>query len=429
MIVCPCPNCKATLKAPENRVGARIKCPRCSSPVQVPGPSVRVPVVASVAVLPAEAQAARPPQPKRRGFPLWLLAIIIPVGVVALGCTGVIGFLLLGSKTHSPLADALQPGASPVASLKAQELYDAYAANEAAADQQYTNKALEIVESYSERLFKPEKNREGSYSVVLRGDVWFRHKSAPEPTVLVYFRGSETAKLARLGEVTKNDQLAIRGACLGLRTPILGERSVVVVTDATLTVVKPTQSGKLRITANRPWQDTGVDVAAGSKVIVAVSGNWRKGSSICTGLGFSANDDPQQQILRQLEREYYQVQNQTRPPTKRGPTREEIREREEKLRTLRERIKEETKLVQERLDRRPVRNAPLLSLIAKIGPDGTPAGFFQGASIERYFDVKPERSGRLSLQANDKDLEENDGSLEVEITVVAPLTQLLQARD
>ncbi len=37
MIAFPCPKCQATLKAPEEKVGARTKCPYCGSPVQVPG--------------------------------------------------------------------------------------------------------------------------------------------------------------------------------------------------------------------------------------------------------------------------------------------------------------------------------------------------------------------------------------------------------
>jgi hypothetical protein len=36
VIAFPCPKCQATLKAPEEKVGARTKCPRCGCPVQVP---------------------------------------------------------------------------------------------------------------------------------------------------------------------------------------------------------------------------------------------------------------------------------------------------------------------------------------------------------------------------------------------------------
>jgi CheY-like chemotaxis protein len=40
MIAFPCPKCRATLKAPEEKVGAQTKCRYCGSPVQVPAPPV-----------------------------------------------------------------------------------------------------------------------------------------------------------------------------------------------------------------------------------------------------------------------------------------------------------------------------------------------------------------------------------------------------
>jgi hypothetical protein len=36
MIAFPCPKCQASLKAPEHKVGARSKCPRCGNAVEVP---------------------------------------------------------------------------------------------------------------------------------------------------------------------------------------------------------------------------------------------------------------------------------------------------------------------------------------------------------------------------------------------------------
>jgi hypothetical protein len=54
MIAFPCPKCRATLKAPEGKAGARNKCPRCGCPVQVPGrPDSTLPAIADV--LPVEA--------------------------------------------------------------------------------------------------------------------------------------------------------------------------------------------------------------------------------------------------------------------------------------------------------------------------------------------------------------------------------------
>lgn len=33
----PCPHCKASVSAPEEKAGARVYCPRCREPFQVPG--------------------------------------------------------------------------------------------------------------------------------------------------------------------------------------------------------------------------------------------------------------------------------------------------------------------------------------------------------------------------------------------------------
>ncbi len=60
MIAFPCPKCHFTLKAPEEKVGARTKCPKCGCPVQVPGhPASAPPAVAEVSV-PARAGAMQP---------------------------------------------------------------------------------------------------------------------------------------------------------------------------------------------------------------------------------------------------------------------------------------------------------------------------------------------------------------------------------
>jgi hypothetical protein len=65
MIAFPCPKCKATLKAPEDKAGAHTKCPRCGCPLLVPASSatagpVAVPVIAQpVGGRPAKAKVPR----------------------------------------------------------------------------------------------------------------------------------------------------------------------------------------------------------------------------------------------------------------------------------------------------------------------------------------------------------------------------------
>jgi len=100
MIAFPCPNCQAALKAPEKKAGARTKCPKCGSPVQVPGHTLSAPPVVAD-ILPAEDLADAPPvqapavasapggrPAKRRGFPLWILWVAIPSGLLLLLCCG-----------------------------------------------------------------------------------------------------------------------------------------------------------------------------------------------------------------------------------------------------------------------------------------------------------------------------------------------------
>src|SRR5690242_14550318 len=62
MIAFQCPKCQATLKAAEDKIGARTECPKCRCPVQVPVP---MPTECVVEVLPADSPAPRRPAMKR----------------------------------------------------------------------------------------------------------------------------------------------------------------------------------------------------------------------------------------------------------------------------------------------------------------------------------------------------------------------------
>jgi serine/threonine-protein kinase len=120
----------------------------------------------------------------------------------------------------------------------------------------------------------------------------------------------------------------------------------------------PRQATSVRRTveANRPWQDTGVDVVAGTPVTIRASGSWRNGPAACSPRGFP------------------------------GAPR----------------------------DRTVLPDAPLSCLLARIGVDGLP---FAVADEKRFV---PPRSGRLFVQANDLDLQDNRGSLELEIEGAFP---------
>jgi hypothetical protein len=85
MIAFVCPKCLTTLKAPEDEAGTRTECHHCGRPVWVPGRPVSD--APAPDVLPVEAPAGR------RGFPLWVLAVILPAGFLFLCCGGV-GFVV-----------------------------------------------------------------------------------------------------------------------------------------------------------------------------------------------------------------------------------------------------------------------------------------------------------------------------------------------
>jgi formylglycine-generating enzyme required for sulfatase activity/serine/threonine protein kinase len=110
-----------------------------------------------------------------------------------------------------------------------------------------------------------------------------------------------------------------------------------------------------RALAERTWQDTGVDVVEGEAVVLTPKGAWRKGQQTCSAAG----------------------------------------------------------LEQVRSDRAVLAEAPLLCLLVRIGDEPTPA------PVRKREVFKPARSGRLFVQANDLDLEDNSGA--VELTVAGGL--------
>ena len=154
MIAFSCPKCQIVLKTADEQAGLRCKCPKCGVIVQVPRgtskqvpsgpakpvsakPDVRsaapvaafappaeasvppaaVPVKPAVArVLPVETPTKAPNSsqpvsgqgPSKRGFPVWLLAVVIPAGLLFLCCGGVGLFIFVGKGggTHgSPTGD------------------------------------------------------------------------------------------------------------------------------------------------------------------------------------------------------------------------------------------------------------------------------------------------------------------------------------
>ena len=107
-----------------------------------------------------------------------------------------------------------------------------------------------------------------------------------------------------------------------------------------------------RVETNQVWQDTGVDVVEGEAVVLAAKGTWRKGQETCSAGG-----------LEQAPRE-----------------------------------------------RAVWPEAPLLCLLVRIGDEPTPT------PLPKREVFKLRRSGRLFVQANDLDLEDDSDGLQLTIT-------------
>jgi hypothetical protein len=132
-IAFPCPKCRATLKAPEEKAGASTKCRYCGSPVQVPPFPVAIPVTdvlpaaaapAPAAILITDVPAIMVPAPpaaipvavavpveaptlgrhpvKHPGFPHWVLVGLVPASVLLLLCTVVIVVIASRHRAHVP---------------------------------------------------------------------------------------------------------------------------------------------------------------------------------------------------------------------------------------------------------------------------------------------------------------------------------------
>jgi transglutaminase-like putative cysteine protease/DNA-directed RNA polymerase subunit RPC12/RpoP len=87
MMAFPCPRCRATLKAPEEKVGAQTRCPHCASPVQVPKPpsaglSARTVTNSSPVVSAAKAPAPAHHQTGGQRRTLVVLAVPIPASLL-----------------------------------------------------------------------------------------------------------------------------------------------------------------------------------------------------------------------------------------------------------------------------------------------------------------------------------------------------------
>jgi predicted Zn finger-like uncharacterized protein len=206
----------------------------------------------------------------------------------------------------------------------------------------------------------------------------------------------------------------------------------------------------VQIQANREWQDTGVDTIDGSEVTVTYKGSWSKDNATCSVAGFAAARDKQASTFVSLQEEKQKLgqeiwrlvqaveaeKNMFRRPAPKQQRREsdeaynqrveaykkesetvqlrsnEAAKRQEELRVMSKDIDKRIQQIdREMKSQRVLGNAPQMCLVAKLGERGLP--FVPGAKIA----ISATIFGRLYLQPNDKDLQNNSGSLGVEIVL------------
>ena len=486
MITFSCPNCQATLSAPEKKVGARCRCKRCGDIFQVPQTAF-TPGPIRVEGIPVRQESAEgddepsvgDEQPiERRRLPQWVLALAITVGVVLV----------------------LSAICVPIAIVNRQ----AIAVTAAAATADKTGSAAPMKRPAADRL-SGEEMRFGDIGVtVVRGKVeafgsilppgsaYFHEPAYVVQLVIKNYNPNRVLEVGAQADVataeddvgnhyeslkTKNE-LGIRtyivgqippGKTLPVRPdkpdedvlvfdrPVPGASLMRLSLDAsryggtgTIHVTIPfKQLIKLQVHADREWQDTGVDVIEESEVTITYKGSWNKGKVRCTGDGFSPADDPKTVALRQLREQWAMAQDELRkmagkqieadrarpgpvPQPQRNENDADYRKRVDEYKNGKDALNQrrtearrqlaeaqarvaalnQNAELEERLQqsRRAVGDAPLMCLVAKFGANGTP--FVPKDKII----VHPAWVGRLFLQANDKDLAENSGSLDVEIT-------------
>ncbi len=203
---------------------------------------------------------------------------------------------------------------------------------------------------------------------------------------------------------------------------------------------------KVRVAANRAWQDTKIFTPDGAELTVTCKGKWGKAGATCTESGFAPDVDPTAAALRALHddwqkamTDYHGLVEQNRQATGGAPggsgivlrampgeSRQaymrrleayrkaqeamtaRVNEAHRKMREADARMKEEEARLE---SRRLIAKAPLMSLVAKLGEKETPF------VLADKFTASSSNSGRLYLQPNDLDLEQNSGELEVEIVL------------
>jgi hypothetical protein len=275
---------------------------------------------------------------------------------------------------------------------------------------------------------------------------------------------SDTGRRAEiLGQITPGHKVRLRSDdknemdLLVFDKPVPGATVLTLTLDAdryggkgTIAVTIPVREiVRLQIAANQPWQDTGIELGQGMKLTISARGTWSKGAASTSIGGFNDANDPTQATLRQLGQEAETIRLQTlslsqqlpagnyipRPSMPRRMPKESQNEYQERV-ALKEKEHAEKQKSRDELfqrldeiraklreanlrvgaerrrlaDQRVIPKLPLMCLIARFGENGQPLA--PSPKFEYAF------RERLYFRANDLELKENNGSIEVEIEIL-----------
>lgn len=480
MLTFICPNCQATFKVPEGQAGARGKCGRCGHSTQVPRTLVTDRLAKGAAVPVRAAEADNIPDVGRRpGVPRWVLVIGIACGILAVLLLAMIPFALRnrGGRAVAAQSSNESEGSNPGAlsrtaqvcnigkEIRFGDLGVTVMRGRVEAFGSVTSSGHVIVHdpgfviTIALRNYNPNRVVEvGSQADIATAadDVGNRYRAIKTTSDI----GLPTRIV---GQIPPGKSLGVRsdepdGDLLVFDRPVPGASLVRLTLDSSryggsgsLQVDIPFKEViRIQVQSNRDWQDTGIDTMDGSQMTLTYKGNWSKGNMTCTVTGIAPADDLKMSPVRQLKSEYDEIQKQWRDQTARakkaeitarfnapsrmpGETKEAWQRRVEAARQENEPLKQRArdaaareKELQKKMEdllgqkerekkrveeRRVMGQEPLMCLVAKLGTEGT--AFLPRDKIV----AAPPRVGRLFLQANDLDLAENNGSLEVEIVL------------
>jgi hypothetical protein len=411
-----CPGCGRTIPLPPHELSLTIECAQCKTRF-VPRPQA--------------ALRERASGPIRRGV---LVGVALIVGLCCLGVLTVPLGLYFGLAGRSGLAtgaDAAGRGVSPTIEPDGKaatgppsvfSVYDTYKRDLVAADREYLNKTLTFTISPD----GVDKDDKGYFAYINYGIGPVIPEASPANEfarpILCYFRELPPSGISRKAELT------LRGVCRGktgtahfisgysgeiggvMQHPYSVGQPVITFEDCVVVkaVVKEfVHRGRppvtVKVVADKPWQDSGVDLPPGANLTFRAQGHWSVGDVTTTWEGLGLKAFREAEDLRLSEEEGAALRNG-------AASYQKVRAEHRAFLEARQAGTDE---LSKALRSCPVRNAPYMCLLCRSGADGAPAAATE-LSAHRTTLQPP---GRLFLQANIGSPAGARGSLDVEIVV------------